>query len=65
MIDYQTFLKIKYLQQHAGLKCSQIAAKLGLDDRTVGKWLKEKQFRQRQSTPHCYRRFNSLPEPSI
>lgn len=51
MIDYQTFLKIKYLHEHHGLKCSQIASKLNLDERTVGKWLKEKQFRQRQSTP--------------
>lgn len=51
MIDYQTFLKIKYLYEHHGLKCSQIATELKLDERTVGKWLKEKQFRQRQSTP--------------
>ena len=50
MIDYQTFLKIKYLQQQAGLKGSQIAAKLGLDDRTVAKWLGEKQYCPRQSS---------------
>lgn len=51
MIDYPTFLKIKYLHQQKSLKCSQIACHLGLDQRTVGKWLKEKQFRQRQSSP--------------
>jgi transposase len=50
MIDYETFLKIKYLHQHHGLKCSQIAGELSLDERTVFKWLKEKQFRPRKST---------------
>ena len=50
MIDYPTFLKIKSLQQQAGLKCSQIATKLGIDDRTVAKWLGEKQYLPRQSS---------------
>jgi len=50
MIDYQTFLKIKSLQQQAGLKCSQIAANLGLDERTVARWLSEKHYRPRESS---------------
>jgi transposase len=50
MIDYNTFLEIKYLHQHHGLKCTQIASKLNLDQRTVDKWLKENQFRQRKAT---------------
>jgi transposase len=50
MIDYQTFLKIKSLQQQAGLKCSQIAANLGLDERTVASWLSEKHYRPRESS---------------
>lgn len=48
MIDYKTFLEIKYLHQHRGLKCARIAGKLGLDERTVDNWLKEKRFRQRR-----------------
>jgi transposase len=50
MIDYQTFLKIKSLQQQAGLKCSQIAANLSLDERTVARWLDEKHYLPRQSS---------------
>jgi transposase len=50
VIDYKTFLEIKYLYQHQGLKCAQIAGKLGLDERTVDNWLKEKQFRQRRQS---------------
>ena len=50
MIDYNTFQQIKYLYQHHGLKCTQIAEKLDLDDRTVDKWLQENQFRQRKKT---------------
>ena len=50
MIDYKTFLEIKYQCRHQGLKCSQIADRLGLDERTVEKWLKARQFRPRQGT---------------
>ena len=48
MIDYPTFLRIKHLHQQEHLKCSQIARELGLDDRTVAKWLGEHQYRQRK-----------------
>jgi transposase len=50
VIDYKTFLEIKYLHQHRGLKCAQIAEHLCLDDRTVAKWLKARQFQPRQYT---------------
>jgi transposase len=48
MIDYPTFSKIKYLHQHQHLKCSQIAKELGIDERTVAKWLSENQYHQRK-----------------
>jgi transposase len=51
MIDYESFLKIKYLHQHHGLKCSQIANHIGLDERTVEKWLHEKHYRPRKPSP--------------
>jgi transposase len=51
VIDNETFCKIKDLQNRDGLKCSQIAEKTGMDSRTVQKWLDEKSFRPRVSTP--------------
>ena len=48
MIDFETFLKIKYLHRHDGLKSSQIANELGCDERTVCKWLNENQYRPRK-----------------
>jgi transposase len=50
MIDYDLFCKIKNLHQQDGLKPSQIADKLGIDPRTVAKWINEDKFRQRKST---------------
>ena len=50
MIDYNIFLQIKYLHHNQGLKPTQIAEKLNLDERTVAKWLQESQFRQRKAT---------------
>jgi transposase len=51
MIDYETFCKIKDLHNRDGLKCSQVAGKIGMDSRTVQKWLEAKSFRPRVSTP--------------
>jgi len=48
MIDFELFTKIKTCEQK-GLKPSQIARELGLDPRTVKKWLNEKRFRKRSS----------------
>lgn len=48
MIDFELFSKIKNFQEQRGLKPHQIARELGLDPRTVEKWLAEKRFRPRQ-----------------
>jgi transposase len=50
MIDFETFLKIKHLHRHDGLKPSQIADAIGLDDRTVLKWIDENQYRPRKAS---------------
>jgi transposase len=49
MIDYETFVKIKYYKDQHGLKCSQIANELNLDYRTVAKWIDQKQYQPRIS----------------
>jgi transposase len=47
VIDYELFAKIRNYHEQKGLSATQIANKLGLDSRTVSKWLQEKRFRQR------------------
>jgi len=50
MISYEVFCKIQdYSQQH-GLTVTQIAHKIGLDPKTVAKWVKIKAFTPRQPT---------------
>jgi transposase len=51
MIDYETFCKIRDYQQQRGLKAPQIARELGLDGRTVARWIDEPRYHPRQSTP--------------
>lgn len=51
MIDFELFMKIKNFHEQKGLKPGQIARELGLDPRTVQKWLQEKRFRPRKSAP--------------
>lgn len=51
MIDPETFARIKELHQQAGLRASQIAARLQLDPRTVRQWLTEKSHQPRKSGP--------------
>jgi len=51
MIDFDLFSRIKNYHEQKGLNASQIAEELGLDPRTVSKWLKENRFRQR--APVC------------
>jgi len=53
MIDYETFCKIREQHEQRGLKVERIARTLGLDRRTVAKWLAEPRFRPRQSTPRA------------
>jgi len=48
MIDYETFCKIRDYREQRGLKVAQIAQALGLDQRTVAKWLAEPRFRPRR-----------------
>ena len=50
MIDYETFCKIQDYHNQRGLKVEQIAQALGLDRRTVAKWIAEPRFRPRQCT---------------
>jgi len=49
MIDYETFAKMKFYKEQDGLKCSQIASELNLDERTVAKWIAQKQYQPRKS----------------
>jgi transposase len=49
MIDFELYSKIKAYHELEGLKPTQIAGELGLDPRTVEKWLGEKRFRPRKS----------------
>ena len=51
MIDYDLFSKIKHLNRNDGLTAAQIARELVLDVRTVKKWMDEKQFTPRKSSP--------------
>jgi len=51
MIDYETYVKIRNLHERDGLKCSQIADELVVDQRTVAKWINEKRYQPRKSTP--------------
>jgi transposase len=48
MIDYETYCKIMRMREER-LRVSQIAATLGLDERTVLRWIEEGCFRQRKS----------------
>ena len=50
MIDYETFCKIRDYRQQQGLKAEQIARELGLDGRTVARWIDEPRYRPKQST---------------
>lgn len=50
MIDYELFTRIKSYHEQKGLKPAQIAAELGLDARTVAKWLEQKRFHPRKSS---------------
>ena len=47
MIDYQTYCKIRDYHEQQGLKAQQIARTLGLDGRTVIRWLNEPRYRPR------------------
>jgi len=44
MIDYETFMRIKTCHEKIGLTCPQIARELGMDERTVRKWINQKRI---------------------
>ncbi|MFZ4802359.1 MAG: IS21 family transposase [Chlorobium sp.] len=50
MIDYETFMQIKTCHDEKRLNCPQIAQKLGIDERTVQKWLNQNRYTPRQSS---------------
>ncbi len=50
MIDYETYIKIKNLSETDGLNNSQIAEHLGIDFRTVSKWVCEKRYHARKAS---------------
>jgi transposase len=50
MIDYERYCKIHDYHHQRGLSVTQIARELGLDDRTVARWLAADRFRPRQTT---------------
>jgi len=49
MIDYETYVQIRNYFTRDNLRYSQIANKLGLDQRTVAIWANEKKYRARKS----------------
>lgn len=49
MIDFELFSRIRNYHEQKGLKPHQIARELGIDPRTVEKWLNEKRFRPRKA----------------
>ncbi len=49
MIDYETFCKIRDYHEQQGLNSEQIAQALGLDGRTVAKWIGESRYRPRHA----------------
>ncbi|MBT7262155.1 MAG: IS21 family transposase [Desulfobacula sp.] len=51
MIDYETYVQIRNYFTRDHLRYSQIANKLGLDQRTVAIWANEKRYRTRKSAP--------------
>jgi transposase len=53
VIDYETYMKIRTCRDQHGLTGPQIACKLGLDPRTVEKWINAPRFCQRKSGPRA------------
>ena len=51
MIDYETYVQIRNFVTRDHLKYSQIADKMGLDQRTVAIWANEDRYRARKTSP--------------
>jgi transposase len=50
VIDYETFCRLRQLQEVKGLKAAQIAAELDPDPKTVERWLAQPTYQRRQGT---------------
>ena len=50
MIDYETYVQIRNYSIRDGLRPSQIAEELSLDQRTVANWIDKKRYQPRQTT---------------
>ncbi len=48
MITYETFARIIYLSDQKGLSAAQIAREIGHGERTVRKWLRDRQYHPRK-----------------
>ena len=44
MIAYETYCRLRQLHQEKGLKAAQIAVELGLDFKTVDKWIQRPNY---------------------
>ncbi|MCP4119476.1 MAG: IS21 family transposase, partial [Desulfobacteraceae bacterium] len=53
MIDYETFCKLRDSHSQQGLSVAQIADSLGLDKRTVSKWIQEPRYQPRKPVPQA------------
>jgi transposase len=53
MISYETYCQIKDLNVRQGLTIAQIARLIGVDPKTVAKWVNTTQYQRRQSKPRC------------
>lgn len=53
MISYETYCKIRDYSQQRRLTVTQIARALGLDRKTVAKWLQVEHYRPRQASPRA------------
>ncbi len=51
MIDYETYCQLRDLHQQQGLNIDQIAHTLGLNPRTVTKWIQADRYQPRQTPP--------------
>jgi transposase len=48
MIDYETYCRIHSMKSTDGLKISQIAEELNIDETTVSRWLKKSTYKARK-----------------
>ena len=51
MIEYELYCKLKEYHEQRHLSVAQIARELGLDERTVSRWLNAGKFQQREIVP--------------